>query len=112
MVTNVGPQADPWSVSWAGGLARPDGFPGQPGPVATPRIFRQSFAFTCQVLLEIDHITLSLVNIISNVARLLWLFDGTHSRTNPFKGRPDGMSCDRHEDMESFQGSITRSRTW
>ncbi|KAI5681714.1 hypothetical protein M9H77_02942 [Catharanthus roseus] len=32
------------------------------------------------------------------------------SRTNPFKGGADGMTRDRHENIESFQGFVTRSR--
>ncbi|KAI5681707.1 hypothetical protein M9H77_02935 [Catharanthus roseus] len=55
---------------------------------------RRSFAFTCQVLLEIIHRVPPLVNIISNVGHLSWLFEGTDSRTNPFQMR----------------GSVTRSR--
>ncbi|KAI5652255.1 hypothetical protein M9H77_29442 [Catharanthus roseus] len=35
---------------------------------------------------------------------------GTDLRTNPFKGGVDGMTWDRHENMESFQGSVTRLR--
>ncbi|KAI5681193.1 hypothetical protein M9H77_02420 [Catharanthus roseus] len=33
---------------------------------------------------------------------------GTCLRTNPFKGEVDGMTQSRHENMESFQASITR----
>ncbi|KAI5652872.1 hypothetical protein M9H77_30059 [Catharanthus roseus] len=51
-------------------------------------------------------------DFISNVARLLWLFEGLDSRTIPFKGGVDGMTRDRHENMESFQGSVMRSRAW
>ncbi|KAI5676050.1 hypothetical protein M9H77_07000 [Catharanthus roseus] len=47
---------------------------------------------------------------ISNVSHLLWLFEGLDSKTNPFKGGADGMTWDRHENIESFQGSVTRSR--
>ncbi|KAI5663240.1 hypothetical protein M9H77_22563 [Catharanthus roseus] len=68
---------------------------------------RRSFAFTCQVLLEIVHIIPPLVNTISNFARLLWLFEGTNSRTNLFKGEADGMTQDKHENMGSFKGSVT-----
>ncbi|KAI5666428.1 hypothetical protein M9H77_16281 [Catharanthus roseus] len=68
---------------------------------------RQSFDFTCQFLLEIDHSIPSLVNVISNVARLLWLFEGTDWRTDTFKGGANGMTWYKHENMESFQGSVT-----
>ncbi|KAI5667740.1 hypothetical protein M9H77_17593 [Catharanthus roseus] len=71
---------------------------------------RRSFAFTCQVLLEIVHSIPPLVNIISIVAHLLWLFKGTNLRTNPFKRGLDGMTRDRHKNMESFQGSGMRLR--
>ncbi|KAI5671375.1 hypothetical protein M9H77_11739 [Catharanthus roseus] len=36
--------------------------------------------------------------------------EGTDSRMNPFKGGADGMTRDKHENMESFQGPVTRSR--
>ncbi|KAI5653359.1 hypothetical protein M9H77_30546 [Catharanthus roseus] len=58
------------------------------------------------------HSTVPFNASISNVVRLLWLFEGLVSRTNPFKGGADDMTRDRHENMESFQGSVTRSRAW
>ncbi|KAI5681930.1 hypothetical protein M9H77_03158 [Catharanthus roseus] len=47
---------------------------------------------------------------ICNVARLLWLFEGLDSRKNPLKEEADGMTWDRHENIDSFQGSVMRSR--
>ncbi|KAI5682065.1 hypothetical protein M9H77_03293 [Catharanthus roseus] len=68
------------------------------------------FTFTFQVLLEIVHSIPPLVKIISIIARRLWLFEGTDSRMRPFKGGMDGMTRDKYENMERFQGSFTRSR--
>ncbi|KAI5673463.1 hypothetical protein M9H77_13827 [Catharanthus roseus] len=47
---------------------------------------------------------------ISNVAHLLWLFERLGSRTYPFKGGADGMTRERYENTESFQGSVIWSR--
>ncbi|KAI5676871.1 hypothetical protein M9H77_07821 [Catharanthus roseus] len=74
----------------------------------------RSCAFPCQVLLEIDYSIPPSVNIISNVARLLWLFEGKDSRMNPFKGGVDGMTWEGQETIEWMQGPIKelRRREW
>ncbi|KAI5672499.1 hypothetical protein M9H77_12863 [Catharanthus roseus] len=46
----------------------------------------------------------------SMIARLLWLFESTYSRMNPFKEGANGMTQDKHENIESFQRRVTRSR--
>ncbi|KAI5648335.1 hypothetical protein M9H77_34340 [Catharanthus roseus] len=76
-----------------------------------PCVLDDHLLFTCQVPLEIVYSIPPLVNIISVVTRLLWLFESMDLRMNPFQGEADGMTQDRHENMESFQGSVTRSRT-
>ncbi|KAI5657044.1 hypothetical protein M9H77_25837 [Catharanthus roseus] len=73
-------------------------------------VLKTVIAFTCQVLLEIVHSIHPLVHIISNVARILWLFKGIDSRTNPFEGGAASMIRNRYENMESFQGLVIRSR--
>ncbi|KAI5672485.1 hypothetical protein M9H77_12849 [Catharanthus roseus] len=45
----------------------------------------------------------------SNVACLLWLFEGLDPMKNPFKERGYGMTQDEHENMEIFQGPAKRS---
>ncbi|KAI5667471.1 hypothetical protein M9H77_17324 [Catharanthus roseus] len=64
---------------------------------------------SCQVLLEIDYSIPPSVDIISNVARLLWLFEGTELRTNPFKGGADGMTWVAKGTVELLQGPTTRA---
>ncbi|KAI5681475.1 hypothetical protein M9H77_02703 [Catharanthus roseus] len=46
---------------------------------------------------------------ISNVARLLSLFEGKDSRTNPFKGGADGMIWKAQGIVELLQSSVTRA---
>ncbi|KAI5664512.1 hypothetical protein M9H77_23835 [Catharanthus roseus] len=46
---------------------------------------------------------------ISNVACLLWLFEGMDLMMNPFKRRADGMTRDAQEIIELLQVSITRA---
>ncbi|KAI5682528.1 hypothetical protein M9H77_03756 [Catharanthus roseus] len=46
---------------------------------------------------------------ISNVACLLWVFEGMDLRMNPFKGRTDGMIRDVQGIVELLQGRATRA---
>ncbi|KAI5681860.1 hypothetical protein M9H77_03088 [Catharanthus roseus] len=69
------------------------------------------FSFSLLILESFGnvHNIASFNSSMSNVGRLLWLFEGMDSRMNPSKERGYGMTQDKHENMEIFQGPITKS---
>ncbi|KAI5672296.1 hypothetical protein M9H77_12660 [Catharanthus roseus] len=68
------------------------------------------FAFSLLILESFGnvHNIASFNASMSNVAHLLWLFEGRDLITNPFKKRRYGMTRDKHKNIKIFQGSATR----
>lgn len=72
---------------------------------------RWLIVFTCQRLVGNVNSIAPFANIISNIARLSWLIEGTNSRMNPFEER--GYNVSMTIDDSTFQiratGSIEES---